>query len=62
MLKAAAGGGGKGMRLVRCAPRICSPPSSGAAARPQHAFGDDEVYLEKFIERPRHIEMQILAD
>jgi acetyl-CoA carboxylase, biotin carboxylase subunit len=61
MLKAAAGGGGKGMRLV------ASPAELGAAlesaqSEAQRAFGDSEVYLEKAILNPRHIEMQVLAD
>ncbi len=61
MLKAAAGGGGKGMRLVE---RESDMASSLDAARSEakRAFGDDEVYLEKAIRNPRHIEMQILAD
>ena len=61
MLKAAAGGGGKGMRLVANEAEL---PSSLDAARSeaQRAFGNDEVYLEKAIANPRHIEMQILAD
>ena len=61
MLKAAAGGGGKGMRLVR-APQELRSAFEGASSEALRAFGDDEVYIEKFIERPRHIEMQILAD
>ena len=61
MLKAAAGGGGKGMRLVRTESEL---PSAFDAARSEalRAFGDEEVYLERFIERPRHIEIQVLAD
>jgi len=61
MLKAAAGGGGKGMRLIEIAADL---PSAFDAARSEasRAFGDDEVYLEKAIVNPRHIEMQILAD
>jgi acetyl-CoA carboxylase biotin carboxylase subunit len=61
MLKAAAGGGGKGMRLVRGENEL---PSAFDAARSEalRAFGDEEVYLERFIERPRHIEIQVLAD
>ncbi len=61
MLKAAAGGGGKGMRLVRATPELRSA-FDAAASEALRAFGDDEVYIEKFLERPRHIEMQILAD
>lgn len=61
MLKAAAGGGGKGMRLIEDAADL---PSAFDAARSEasRAFGDDEVYLEKAIVNPRHIEMQVLAD
>jgi acetyl-CoA carboxylase biotin carboxylase subunit len=61
MLKAAAGGGGKGMRLVE---KPAELPSAFEAARSeaQRAFGDDEVYMEKAIVNPRHIEMQVLAD
>jgi acetyl-CoA carboxylase biotin carboxylase subunit len=61
MLKAAAGGGGKGMRLIDNAADL---PSAFDAARSEasRAFGDDEVYLEKAIVNPRHIEMQVLAD
>src|SRR5262249_43033185 len=61
MLKAAAGGGGKGMRLVESAPEI---ESSLEAARAEalRAFGSGEVYLEKAITNPRHIEIQVLAD
>ena len=61
MLKAAAGGGGKGLRLV-----VRAADLEAALARAQgeakSAFGDDSVYLEKAIERPRHIEIQVLAD
>ncbi|HUO26120.1 MAG TPA: acetyl-CoA carboxylase biotin carboxylase subunit [Candidatus Aquilonibacter sp.] len=61
MLKAAAGGGGKGMRLVSSHGEL---RSSLAAARSEaeRSFGDGEVYIEKAILNPRHIEMQILAD
>jgi acetyl-CoA carboxylase biotin carboxylase subunit len=61
MLKASAGGGGKGMRLVATEDDLRSAfetAQSEAAA----AFGDPEIYLEKAIERPRHIEIQIFAD
>ncbi len=61
LLKAAAGGGGKGMRVVRSESEL---ESSLEAARreAQNAFGDDAVYVEKYIEGPRHVEIQILAD
>ncbi len=61
MLKAAAGGGGKGMRVVRTSGELERAWSltRGEAAS---AFGDDRVYLERFVERPRHVEAQILAD
>src|SRR5438445_5078370 len=61
MLKAAAGGGGKGMRLVASAREM---PGSLEAAQSEalRAFGSDEVYLEKAITNPRHIEIQLLAD
>jgi acetyl-CoA carboxylase biotin carboxylase subunit len=61
MLKAAAGGGGKGMRLVH-APDQLKPSLEAARSEAQNSFGDDEVYLEKAILNPRHIEMQVLAD
>jgi acetyl-CoA carboxylase biotin carboxylase subunit len=61
LLKATAGGGGKGMRVVRDPADLES--SLGAARREaKKAFGDDAVYLEKYIEGPRHIEIQVLAD
>jgi acetyl-CoA carboxylase biotin carboxylase subunit len=61
MLKAAAGGGGKGMRLVHTAQEL-QPALEAAQSEAQRAFGDSEVYLEKAILNPRHIEMQVLAD
>jgi acetyl-CoA carboxylase biotin carboxylase subunit len=61
MLKAAAGGGGKGMRLVAAESELASSLDA-ARSEAQRAFGSDEVYLEKAITNPRHIEMQILAD
>jgi len=61
MLKAAAGGGGKGMRLVWSEAELASA-LEGAQSEAQRAFGDSEVYLEKAILNPRHIEMQVLAD
>jgi acetyl-CoA carboxylase biotin carboxylase subunit len=61
MLKAAAGGGGKGMRLVHTAQEL-QTALEAAQSEAQRAFGDSEVYLEKAILNPRHIEMQVLAD
>ncbi|MGE0101646.1 MAG: acetyl-CoA carboxylase biotin carboxylase subunit [Blastocatellales bacterium] len=61
MLKASAGGGGKGMRIVRSAEEI-GPAFSMASDEARSAFGDPSVYIEKYIERPRHIEIQVLAD
>jgi acetyl-CoA carboxylase biotin carboxylase subunit len=61
MLKAAAGGGGKGMRLVHTAQEL-QPALEAAQSEALRAFGDSEVYLEKAIVNPRHIEMQVLAD
>jgi acetyl-CoA carboxylase biotin carboxylase subunit len=61
ILKAKAGGGGRGMRVVRSEaelPNLYQQASSEAA----NAFGNGELYMEKFIERPRHIEFQVLAD
>ncbi len=61
LLKASAGGGGKGMRRVSSADKL---PAAYRAARSESAssFGDDSVYIEKLIDRPRHVEIQILAD
>jgi len=61
MLKAAAGGGGKGMRLVH-RPEEMKSALEAAQSEAERAFGDREVYLEKAIVNPRHIEMQVLAD
>ena len=61
LLKAAAGGGGKGMRLVREEAEL-EAGFEAAASEALKAFGAGEVYLEKYLERPRHIEIQILAD
>ena len=61
IVKASAGGGGRGMRVIRSAeelPALFHAARSEAAA----AFGNGDLYMEKFIERPRHIEFQILAD
>lgn len=61
MIKAAAGGGGKGMRLVREESQVESSLRS-ARSEAKTSFGDDSVYIEKYIESPHHIEFQILAD
>src|SRR5687767_15736703 len=61
MLKAAAGGGGKGMRLVASSEELRSAFET-AQAEAAAAFGDSALYLEKAVERPRHIEIQIFAD
>jgi acetyl-CoA carboxylase biotin carboxylase subunit len=61
LLKAAAGGGGKGMRIVRAEPQLADALSS-AQREAKNAFGDDAVYVEKYIEGPRHVEIQVLAD
>ena len=61
ILKAVAGGGGRGMRIVRSEdelPNMFNQASTEAA----NAFGNGDMYMEKFIERPRHIEFQVLAD
>ena len=61
LLKAAAGGGGKGMRLVRNDAEV-EGALHAARREAQKAFGDGSLYVEKYLERPRHIEIQILAD
>jgi acetyl-CoA carboxylase biotin carboxylase subunit len=61
MLKASAGGGGKGMRLVT-SPGELRSAFDNAKSEAASAFGDSAIYLEKAIERPRHIEIQIVAD
>src|SRR5437773_2435644 len=61
MLKAAAGGGGKGLRLVPSAQELESAWRT-ARSEAQNAFNDPSVYLERSIERPRHIEIQVLGD
>ena len=61
LLKAAAGGGGKGMRVVS-APGELAGALDAARREAKSSFGDDAVYLEKFITKPRHVEIQILAD
>ncbi|GMU68808.1 MAG: acetyl/propionyl-CoA carboxylase subuit alpha [Steroidobacteraceae bacterium] len=61
LVKAVAGGGGKGMRVVRSAAEL---PAALSAARGEAArsFGDDRVLLERFVEAPRHVEVQVIAD
>jgi len=61
MIKATAGGGGRGMRIASNEPSLKSGYKA-ASAEAQAAFGDGSVYIEKFVERPRHVEVQILAD
>ena len=61
MLKAAAGGGGRGMKLIRAEDELAAGLAV-ARAESQAAFGDDTIYLEKYLERPRHIEIQVLGD
>jgi acetyl-CoA carboxylase biotin carboxylase subunit len=61
ILKAKAGGGGRGMRIVR-SPRSCPISFTRPSTEAANAFGNGELYMEKFIEQPRHIEFQILAD
>ena len=61
MLKAAAGGGGKGMRRVDTADQLAAAYRA-ARSEARASFADDRVYIEKFLERPRHIEIQILGD
>src|SRR6266700_2949525 len=61
LLKAAAGGGGKGMRLVREEGEVESAFQT-AQSEAQKAFGAGELYLEKYLDRPRHVEIQVLAD
>ena len=61
MIKAALGGGGKGMRTA-CSPEEFENSFHMAQTEARNAFGDDAMYIEHFVERPRHIEFQILAD
>lgn len=61
MIKASAGGGGKGMRLVKREEDIVGA-ISGAKSEAKAAFGDDAVYIEKYISSPHHIEFQVLGD
>jgi len=61
LLKASAGGGGKGMRIVR-ADKELEENFNAARSESKNSFGDDRVFIEKYIEQPRHIEIQILCD
>ena len=61
LIKAAAGGGGKGMRVVTSASEIARALKA-AQSEALKAFGDDTVYIEKFVESPKHIEFQVIAD
>ncbi len=61
LIKAAAGGGGKGMRVVH-EKALLKESVEAAMREAKNAFGDDTVYLEKYIENPRHVEFQVLAD
>ena len=61
LIKAASGGGGKGMKVVRSAAEFAEAFST-ARAEAKANFGDDRVYLEKYLEKPRHIEIQVFGD
>jgi acetyl-CoA/propionyl-CoA carboxylase biotin carboxyl carrier protein len=61
VVKAVAGGGGKGMRVVRSADEL-EDATASAQREARAAFGDDRVIVERYLERPRHIEIQVLAD
>ncbi|MCW2500304.1 MAG: acety-l/propionyl-CoA carboxylase subunit alpha [Frankiales bacterium] len=61
LVKASAGGGGRGMRIVRSAAEL-PEAFAGAQREALSAFGDGTVFLERYVERPRHIELQVVAD
>jgi len=61
LVKAAAGGGGRGMRIVRAASEL-DDAVAAAQREAVAAFGDDTVFFERYLERPRHVEIQLLAD
>ncbi|MFV0516861.1 MAG: pyruvate carboxylase [Aminipila sp.] len=61
MLKAAAGGGGRGMRIVRTAEELI-PEFRSAKSEAKKAFGIDDIFIEKYLEKPKHIEVQVFGD
>ena len=61
MFKASAGGGGKGMRLVHSKDEVVSA-LRGVRSEAKSSFGDDRMYMEKFVEKPRHVEVQVMGD
>ena len=61
MVKASAGGGGKGMRIAEAESEV-EDAFNSSVNEAKSSFGDDRIFIEKFIEKPRHIEIQILAD
>ena len=61
MIKASAGGGGKGLR-VACDDKEAAEGFASCRTEAKNAFGDDRVFIEKFVEEPRHIEIQVLGD
>ena len=61
MLKASAGGGGRGMRIVRD-PKDLIPEFNNAQSEARKAFGIDDIFIEKYLENPKHIEVQVLGD
>jgi acetyl-CoA carboxylase biotin carboxylase subunit len=61
LIKAASGGGGRGMKVARSEDQIDAAYST-ARAEAKAAFGDDAVYMEKYLDKPRHIEVQVMAD
>src|SRR5690606_16734914 len=61
MIKASAGGGGKGMRIARSEQEVAEG-FRAARSEAKSSFGDERIFIEKYIEEPRHIEIQVLAD